>query len=129
MLGKEAAQRLPDLARAVYERQPDIIIKFSNTTCSILTNNSDYMSYCTYVFTSYLPHFDSKGILAGQQSKHIYCSVPMAIDFKMAVNYTWNNVYLPAIEAGLEPDLLEYPPAGDPTRKAFDYLQSCLDDY
>lgn len=123
---KEAAQRLPELAQEVYERQPKIQIKFSNITCSILENSMDYMPYCTYVFTSYLPHFDAKGILAGQENKHIYCSVPMAIDFKLAVNYTWFKVYLPAIEAGLEPNLLEYPPAGDPTQKAFNYLQDCL---
>lgn len=121
---KEAQERLPEIAYAVYEAKPNTVMAFANTDCSV--RDGDYMAFCTYVFTSYQREYDSKGNIVGTDDKHIYCAVPMSIDFKFAVNYTYDNVYVPAIKAGKAPNLLDYPPAGDPTKKAITYLQECL---
>lgn len=125
---KEARQKLPEITQAIHEQQPDRIIRFSNTNCAVSEDGGDYMPYCTYVFTSYTPGFNSDGSAYGVVYKHTFCKVPIALDFKIAVNYTYDYLYLPATQAGEEPNLLEYPPAGDPTKKAIQYLQDCLED-
>lgn len=121
---KEAQQRLPEIAYALYQAKPETVMHFSHVDCAV--DNGDYMAFCTYVFTSYQRQYDDKGLVAGTDNKHTYCAVPMSIDFKFAVNYTYDKVYVPAIKAGKEPNLLDYPPAGDPSKNAIQYLQDCL---
>jgi hypothetical protein len=123
---KEAELRLPEIAYALYESKPDTVINFSNVDCAVEKGNGDYMPFCTYVFTRYQREYDDKGHVTGAENKQTYCAVPMSIDFKFAVNYTYEKVYVPAIKAGQEPNLLNYPPAGDPTKNAITYLQECL---
>jgi hypothetical protein len=125
---KEAKQKLPDITKNIHKQNPELTIQFSNINCGVTENNNDFMPYCTYVFTSHKPKYDAKGIVYGQETNHIFCPVPISLDFKLAVNYTWINVYLPATQAGEDPNLLSYPPAGDPTKRAIDYLQNCLEN-
>jgi len=121
---KEARERLAEISQPVHDAQPQTVITFSNVDCAV--DDNDYMAACTYVFTSYQRQYDEKGHVMGVENKHTYCAVPMSIDFKFAVNYTYEQVYMPAIKNGQQPHLLDYPPAGDPTKKAITYLQECL---
>jgi hypothetical protein len=121
---KEAEEQLSRIAYAFYEAKPNTVMAFSNVDCAVA--EGDYMAFCTYVYTHYQREYDDKGHVVGSEKNHTYCAIPMSIDFKFAVNYTYDKIYVPAIKAGKEPKLLDYPPAGDPSKTAMTYLQECL---
>lgn len=123
---KESTQRLDELIKPALQKKPDMTVRFSNINCAVSDKGDDFMPNCTFVFTRYQPQYDENGIVSGVDSRHIFCPIPMSIDFKLAVNGMYDYIYVPSTQAGKNPNFLEYPPAGDPGKKAFAYLQECL---